>query len=487
MNAPPPPSRCRLTIARKPLNAIAIGLLCGAFLSLPHAAAASAPAPRDAAARARASGIAQRRPAWGRPFGASPIQHVVFIVQENRSFNDLFMGYPGAATRSYGYDHSGNKIALKKVGLASRYDIVHGFTQALTAVDYPNGEAMDGFDRQSCTAPPGHTCPPDLAYSYVPRGQIKPYWDMAEQYVLADEFFASDLDASFEGHQYLIAGQSEQTFGIPQPGGIWGCDAKPNTAVGLLNAGSEPATETSQTIFPCFDPPNTPFDTTLADELDATQTYTWRYYAPAVGVGGYIWSAYDAIAHIRNGADWTTDVVSPQTNVLKDIGNGFLANVTWVIPDLAESDHSGIGSKMGPSWVASVVNAVGNSPFWDSTAIFVTWDDWGGWYDEVAPPLLDYDGLGIRVPLIVISPYALAPRGKKHTVTHTPYEFGSLLKFAEQTFGLNPLAASDARANAFGADVFDFSQPPRPFETIAAPYTRQEILSRPPSLLPPDD
>jgi phospholipase C len=253
-----------------------------------------------------------------------------------------------------------------------------------------------------------------------------------------------------------------------------------------LDAATEPGTLTGQTIFPCFDPPITPFDTTLADELDATQTYTWRYYAPAVGTGGYIWSAYDAISHIRNGADWGNDVISPQTNFLTDVGKGILANVTWVIPDLAESDHAGVGSKMGPSWVASVVDAVGNSQFWNSSAIFITWDDWGGFYDEVAPPLLDYDGLGLRVPLIVISPYALAPKGK-HRVAHTQYEFGSLLKFAEQTFGLAPLAASDSRANAFGADVFNFSQKPRPFKNFAAPYSRQQIMSLRPSLLPPDN
>jgi phospholipase C len=463
-------------------------LMSVAILSLATASHAAPVAPRTSSAQVRSGpAVWSTRPPGLRRFGTSPIQHIIFVVQENRSFNDLFMGYAGAATQNYGYDHNGNKVALTKVGLASHYDIIHGFAQAVTAVDYPNGEAMDGFDLQACQAPSGHQCPPDLAYAYVPRAQVTPYWDMAEQYVLADDFFASDLDASFEGHQYLIAGQSERTFGIPKPNlADWGCDSQPNTAIGLLSAATEPGMKTSQTIFPCFDPPNTSFDTTLADELDASQTYTWRYYAPAVGTGGYIWSAYDAINHIRNGADWSADVISPEKMFLTDVGSGQLANVTWVVPDLANSDHSGVGTKSGPSWVASVVNAVGNSPFWDSSAIFVTWDDWGGWYDEVAPPLLDYDGLGIRVPLIVISPYALGPQGKKYAVAHTQYEFGSLLKFAEQTFGLSPLAASDSRANAFGADVFNFSQAPRAFKNFSAPYSRQQLLRQPPSLLAPD-
>ncbi len=421
-----------------------------------------------------------------RPFGTSPIQHIIFVVQENRSFNDLFLGYGGATTRPYGYDHNGNKITLTKVGLASGYDVIHGFAEAVEAVNYPS-ESMNGFDLQACQAPKGHKCPPDLAYSYVPRPQVKPYWDMAEQYVLADNFFASDLDASFEGHQYLIAGQSEQSFGVPQPNlAIWGCDSRPQSVLGLLDDSTEPGTKSTQTIFPCFDPPNTPFDTTLGDELDATQTYTWRYYAPPFGKGGYIWSAYDAINHIRNGPDWSSNVISPETNFITDVGSGLLANVTWVIPDLQNSDHSGVGGRGGPSWVTSVVNAVGESQFWDSSVIFVTWDDWGGFFDPVPPPLLDYDGLGIRVPLIIISPYAL-PHKKKHTVTHTQYEFGSLLKFAEQTFGLSPLAASDTRANAFGSDVFNFSQAPRPFTNFSAPLSRQQILSRPHSYLPPDN
>src|ERR1700722_14314759 len=121
-------------------------------------------------------------------FATSPIQHVIFIVQENRSFNDLFLGYGGAATQSYGYDHTGNKITLTKVGLTSRYDIYHGFGEAVADIDYTNGEAMDGFDLQACQSPTGQQCPPDLGYSYVPRVQVKPYWDMAEQYVLADHF-----------------------------------------------------------------------------------------------------------------------------------------------------------------------------------------------------------------------------------------------------------------------------------------------------------
>ncbi len=123
------------------------------------------------------------------------------------------------------------------------------------------------------------------------------------------------------------------------------------------------------------------------------------------------------------------------------------------------------GGGYGPSWVSALVDTVGASKFWDSTAIFVQWDDWGGFYDHVAPPVEDYDGLGFRVPLLVISPYA-----RKNHVSHVQYETASVLRFAEDLYGLAHLAAADARATSPAADCFDFSQEPRPFVKIKAPY-----------------
>ena len=128
------------------------------------------------------------------------------------------------------------------------------------------------------------------------------------------------------------------------------------------------------------------------------------------------------------------------------------------------------------------MNAVGGSRFWPSTAIFVMWDEWGGWYDHVPPPQVDYDGLGIRVPLLVISPYA-----KKNYVSHVQYEHGSLLRFIEDQFGLAHLAASDARANSPANDCFDFSQPPRAFKKIPAAVPAEFFLTQPPDTRIPDD
>jgi phospholipase C len=122
--------------------------------------------------------------------------------------------------------------------------------------------------------------------------------------------------------------------------------------------------------------------------------------------------------------------------------------------------------------VASIVNAVGQSKFWDSTVIFVIWDDWGGLYDPVTPPQVDYDGLGFRVPLIAISPYA-----KQGYVSHTQYESSSVLRYIEDNFGLAPMEASDTRAADPASDFFNYSQKPRTFTPIqAAKLAPQDMI-----------
>jgi phospholipase C len=157
--------------------------------------------------------------------------------------------------------------------------------------------------------------------------------------------------------------------------------------------------------------------------------------------------------------------------------------VTWITPTCKNSDHATCDGNTGPSWVASLVNAVGASKFWSTSAIFVFWDDPGLWYDPEPPAYVDYDGLGFRVPMLIISPYA-----KKNYVSHTHYEHGSILKFVEDTFSLprlNEPHGSDVRANS-AADAFDFSQSPRKFVRINAPYDENYFLHEPPDFRPPD-
>jgi phospholipase C len=210
----------------------------------------------------------------------------------------------------------------------------------------------------------------------------------------------------------------------------------------------------------------------------------WRYYAPQVGqsFGGDLWNAFDGIRAVRYGSEWNTNVTWPETNVFKDITAGKLPSVSWVIPDYQNSDHPGSPSDTGPSWVAQVVNAIGNSPEWNSTAIIVTWDDWGGWYDHVRPPgTLSFGGLGFRVPMMVISPYS-----RKGLVTHNQYEFGTIIKFVEDNWGLPRLGTTDVRAASMIDDVFDFTQAPRKFVTIDSKYSKAYFLKQKPSGQPTD-
>ena len=232
-----------------------------------------------------------------------------------------------------------------------------------------------------------------------------------------------------------------------------------------------------------YGPPESPCFTyqTIADELDA-RGKTWRFYASAPSDLGYLWSAYQAVSQIYNGPQWRTNVITPPSAFLRHVKGGHLADVTWITPTCATSDHPNCLSNAGPDWVASIVNAVGESKFWDSTAIFVMWDEWGGWYDHVPPPYEDFDGLGIRVPLLVVSAYA-----KKAYVSHVQYEHGSILRFIEDTFGLGQLAASDARATSPAADCFDFTKPPRVFVPIQTKLKAEDFLTAPLDPRPPDD
>ncbi len=205
---------------------------------------------------------------------------------------------------------------------------------------------------------------------------------------------------------------------------------------------------------------------TMADLLDA-KGISWRYYAGAFGnkTYGFIWSAFDAIKHIRYGSDWTNDVISPDTQVLNDIENGQLAQVTWITPMGRYSDHPSVESGVeGPDWVATITNAIGASKYWDSTVVFITWDDWGGFYDHVPPPQVDAMGLGFRVPVIIVSPYA-----RQGYISHVTHESSGFLKYMEETFDLPSLGTRDVNADDF-SDCFDYTQSLQPYIQIPVTF-----------------
>ncbi|HEY6485767.1 MAG TPA: alkaline phosphatase family protein [Candidatus Cybelea sp.] len=403
------------------------------------------------------------------------IHHVVVVLQENRSVDNLFLGFPGARTRPYGFNRLGEKITLKPVPLEAAWDFQHDSTSFLESCDgqgaYPGTDCkMDGFDRESweCGKPGYPKCPnANPPYSYVPRSETKPYFFIGEHYIFADEMFPSNFDSSsFVSHQYIIAAQASSTVNFPI--GPWGCEG-PSTIPTVTQQ-----RRIGKSVAPCFN------NRTLGDELDKAGV-SWRYYTSTVTGGGGTWSAYQAIEHIYKGPDWGKDVIRPQTRFFRDVSSGVLPAVSWITPTCRNSDHAGCHSNTGPDWVASLVNAIGESKYWDSTVVFIFWDDYGGWYDHVAPGMVDYDGLGIRVPLLIVSAYA-----KAGCVSHVRYEHGSILKFIEDQWNLPRLSASDTRANSIAAGCFDFARPPRTFMAIPSPQGVQDFLRQPLDPRPPD-
>ncbi len=414
---------------------------------------------------------------------SSLIQHVVIMIQENRSFDNLFATFPGADGATYGYylkklpggKTKSVKIALKKAPLPG-LDVDHGWKAYVQ--DYDGGK-MDGFNLAGIDGN-GHAG--TFPYQYVDPTQIQSYWTLAQQYALADEMFQTQGSGSFTAHQDLIAGttaidSSDSLIDYPSESANWGCGARKGTTTTLLTVTG--VYELDKGPFPCLTYPTG----TLRDLLDA-HGVSWKYYTPKYKADtvGALWNAFAAIDAVKNGPEWKTNISMPQTNIFNDITNGQLPAVSWLIPDQVDSDHPHPhGQDTGPAWVAQVVNAIGTSGYWNSTAVIVLWDDWGGYYDHKVPPFFDTaGGLGFRVPMIVVSPYV--PPG---TIANTQYEFGSILKFVEETFALGSLGTTDARATSIG-NMFNFNQRARTFRLIKANRTRAYFLHRPPDYEPLD-
>jgi phospholipase C len=407
-----------------------------------------------------------RDPSGGR------IQHVIVVIQENRSFDNLFATFPGADGTMRGTLHTGQQVALTRAPLVALQDIYHTYQQYVASYD---GGRMDGFDlsRNVSTNKAAGTLP----YQYVNPAEIRPYWTLAKRFTLADHLFMTQGSDSFTAHQDLIAGGTQISASrsiVNAPDALpWGCDAPSGTVTSLVTYNG--IFLGNQGPFPCLQ------YRTMRDLLDAKHV-SWRYYTPSLASGSSSsWNAFEAIRAVRYGPQWRTNISSPDTNIFRDVDGGDLAAVSWVVPEATYSDHPGEPVDTGPSWVAQIVNAVGSSTYWGSTAILVVWDDWGGFYDHVPPSQLDFGGLGFRVPMIVVSPYAL--RGH---VSHTQYEFGSVLRFVERVWSLGCLGTSDTRATSI-EDAFDFSQTPGPFVPIPATESKASFLHERHSNLPVDD
>ena len=368
----------------------------------------------------------------------TPIRHVVLIFKENRSFDHMFGTMPGVNGGTQGKLSSGRIISLSHSPDRSG-NYAHDWASVLKAID--NGR-MDGFDKTHGCGAPRYLC-----YSQYNEKDIPNYFAYAKSYLIADNFFSSMTGASFPNHQYTIAAQSNGGISNPIYKGqelakIWGCDSPQGTFV----VSYDPSTNQYGQISPCQD------YKTLADLLDAVKV-SWKYYAPDQGTSGYQWSAFDAVSHIRNGPEWRSNVVS-YTQFLSDASNVAtckLPAVSWLVADAHDSEHPTAPMSQGQNWTTQQINAVMQGACWSSTAIFLTWDDNGGYYDHVAPPNVDGFGAGIRVPLLIISPFV-----KPGTVYSKFGTFDSLLAFVEANWRLGNLTQRDRTANNL-MDAFHFA------------------------------
>jgi phospholipase C len=387
---------------------------------------------------------------------------------ENHSFDNYFGTYPGARGIPRGVCEPWDPL-MPKFGCVKPYltfdpespDMPHEWYSSHVALDGGRMDAFlpaEGYDRATM--------------SYYDYHTIPLYWDMAREYVLCDNFFSSVLSYTLPNHWYMVAAAAPAAAIYYMLGGHGQIAGTVRMANGL--------TESASTGLPFPGVPN-PGPGTAAPsaarqlyltEADAIPTImdrmgrrvTWKQYDDALQVGGYraavqSGQAFDYQDPLAAKQSSYTAAESPhfapRSEFFTDVADGRLPEVAWVIPDWAHSDHPPYSIVNGELWVTSVVDAVEESHYWADSAIFVVWDDYGGFYDSVPPPQVDAEGFGFRVPALVISAYA-----KENYVDDTQYSFESILKFIEWRFGLPPLTARDARANNMLA-AFDFRQAPR--------------------------
>jgi phospholipase C len=457
--------------------------------------------------------------------GASRInfQHIVVVVQENRTPDNLFYAlcqYVACSTTptSTQYDiqtanwldntSTGGVIQPSPAPLATLWGPGHAHRHFVIMCDAnPTTHvcAMDGANGVGCEHPSG--CPPKSSFTYVDNatGILDPYLRLAGYYGWANYMFQTNQGLSYPAHQFIFGGSSA-TSASDDHHGIFASENPVNTSESTSCA--SPADQRVQlidnkgvenhanTIFPCFE------RTTLWDLL-GDKGISWRYYAYDDDALS-IWDAPGSIQHICvagggacTGTLYTGNVDTTPADILTDIGSCNLRQVSWVTPLGSYSDHAGsLADTGGPDWVASIVNAVGNSAcknadgtsYWDSTAILITWDDWGGWYDHEPPTVLPSpEGAyqyGFRVPFVFVSAYT--PPG---FISNARYDFGSILRTVERNFDIREgaLTFADHRAANNLSAFYDFKLKPRTFTTIPTTKSARDFVNDKSKPTPPDD
>jgi phospholipase C len=354
------------------------------------------------------------------------IQHTVFILKENHTFDNYFGAFPGANGVSSGFTSNGRLVPLTAMPDRYRADLCNSWDCAIQAID---GGKMNGFDLIS-----GKSL---AAYTQASEQEIPNYWAYARTFVLADGYFTSVHGPSFPNYLFTIAAQSGGVIdnGSGSSGGV-ACDGTPSGTVTVIDSSG-----LRRQVSPCFDFLTLP-------ELLESAGISWKYYFDDFTV-------LSTIRHIRNSRMWKENL-GTTTQFLADARIGHLPAVSWLVEPFEESEHPPQSICAGQNQTTEFLNAIMEGPDWYSAVVFITYDDFGGFYDHVPPPELDEFGLGQRVPLLIISPFA-----KAGYISHTIYEHSSILKFIETRYGLRSLTTRDAGASNM-LDNFDFNQPRRP-------------------------
>lgn len=356
----------------------------------------------------------------------TPIQHIVFVIKENRTFDNYFGGFPGADGVTSGITSTGQRVALSHLDDCDEAALCNGWSCSLEAM--ADGK-MNRFDLPTDNLD---------AYGRMTEQDIPNYWAYASSFVLAGRFFSAVHGPSFPNHLFTVApGSAGVMDNVSGSTGGSNCDGTPSGTTPVMD---QNGTVTQQS--PCVDMQ------TLPDLLQAAGI-SWRYY------GGTYGGILSTIRHIRNGPLWQ-NATANESQFYVDASAGNLAAVSWVLAPDGMGEHPPESVCQGENWTTHVLNTLMQGPEWSSTAVFIEWDDFGGYYDHVPPPQVDRFGLGPRVPLLIISPFA-----KPGYVSHTVSEPSSMLKFVERRYHLPPLTARDRNASDM-LDSFNFSQPPRP-------------------------
>jgi phospholipase C len=411
----------------------------------------------------------------------TPIHHVVVIYQENHSFDNVLGKLCVIDARCDGTT-TGLLSDGSTIALPPQSDIVPNIPHDVRAQQRDiDGGKMDGFDTlPSCSQNVGYQC-----FDQVDPSQIPTLAALARAFVISDRTFEDGAVPSWGSHLSLVSGTLDGFVGDEPPdipgqhpfGPGDGCDS------GLDNYWQPPGGGSPILVPSCVPKPDgtgpyrpspVQWVPTIMDRLSA-KGKSWRIYGPQPGDFSYQWSICPVFADCVYSAQ--DQQLVPTDQVLTDAQAGTLPRVSFVIPPMSNSQHNNASMLQGDNWIESVVSSIMNGPDWKSTAIFITYDDCGCFYDHVPPP----PGLGIRVPMVIVSPYARAGY-----TDHQTASFASLLAFIEHNFRLHPLSSVDKNAYDYSGS-FDYNQtplPPIPLEQHPLPPAEREYLRQHP---PPAD